>query len=1156
MEALRCSEHGTVCFLKTGVRDGPNKGKSFYVCPANSCSLVLAADIPVSHCLLHEDCVVALQGLLLPPGKEEYRLFFQCVRSKAAGKQWCGSIPWQEPGSKEHPVTHKCESASEPLHYPSNQQRNPFKVLDKNQEPSLWKQFTKGEGEKKMADKNQKEKGDVFLDQKKEWKAESNCWMKKDLSSGLEIKKKQAAGQEKHGVEKEFQCEAKESKGTHRRDLSGVESKQGHGDELRKPSGSLQEKSNVESHHVQKTSEPLREKEPKPLPGITHGQNPTIKPQTGGHLNKEHSKSREPREAKAGGDPSTQSNQHSEPRDVPAPQGPSAQCAPAAVARPLGEGPEAGSSHGDRGQGTAVSPKSPLLFDLTLDSQNENRLSFPGQSVQRNTSVASGVSKKVEPSDPAAQRVYLTTQLKQKKSTLKSVNLQALPDKGQKLLKQIRELEEALGALALSPEPDANEKSDTQVPQQRNLTKTAADLPRLVPPPPLQDQGLQPLGSQGLKAVCPLAAGGSSWCYGGPPKPDGPHAVWKIISKAIDELHQSLESRPAETALAEDPPGLKVPLLLHQKQALAWLLWRESQKPHGGILADDMGLGKTLTMIALILTQKNREKNKEEDKNMALTWLSKDDSSEFTSHGTLIICPASLIHHWKNEVMKRVGSNTLRVCLYHGPNREQRAKVLSTYDIVITTYNLLTKEIPTQKQEGVIPGANPSAEKEIAKTPLLRIVWARIILDEAHCVRNPRVQTSTAVCKLEAHARWAVTGTPIQNTLLDMYSLLKFLRCSPFDDIRLWKSQVDNGSKKGGERLSILTKSLLLRRTKDQLDPTGKPLVMLPQRKFQVHRLKLSEEEENVYGVLLARSRSALQSYLKAGHESGGNQSGRSPDNPFSKVAREFGSGGPGASAAADSQRSGTPHVLLTQLLRLRQCCCHLSLLTSALDPAELKSEGLVLSLEEQLSALTLSELCDAEPSPIISLNGECFKAEIFENTRASSKISSLLVELEAIRGNGGSQKSVIVSQWTSMLHVVALHLKRHGLTYATIDGSVSPKQRMDLVEAFNSSRGPQVMLISLSAGGVGLNLIGGNHLFLLDMHWNPSLEDQACDRIYRVGQQKDVVVHKFICEGTVEEKILHLQEKKKTLAKQVLSGSGKSVKKLTLADLKVLFGI
>lgn len=151
----------------------------------------------------------------------------------------------------------------------------------------------------------------------------------------------------------------------------------------------------------------------------------------------------------------------------------------------------------------------------------------------------------------------------------------------------------------------------------------------------------------------------------------------------------------------------------------------------------------------------------------------------------------------------------------------------------------------------------------------------------------------------------------------------------------------------------------------------------------------------------------------------------------------------------------------MTRLLRLRQCCCHLSLLKSALDPAELKSEGLALSLEEQLSAMTLSEVCDMEPSPIISLNGEGFKAELFDNTRASSKISSLLVELEAIRGNSGSQKSVIVSQWTSMLQIVAWHLKKRGLTYATINGSVRPKQRMDLVEAFNSSRSPQVMLIS-----------------------------------------------------------------------------------------------
>lgn len=273
-------------------------------------------------------------------------------------------------------------------------------------------------------------------------------------------------------------------------------------------------------------------------------------------------------------------------------------------------------------------------------------------------------------------------------------------------------------------------------------------------------------------------------------------------------------------------------------------------------------------------------------------------------------------------------------------------------------------------------------------------------------------------------------------------------------------------------------------------------------------------------------------------------------------VAQEFGPAEPGRSAVACSKRPSTVHIL-SQLLRLRQCCCHLSLLKSALDPEEMKSEGLsLLSLEEQLGALTLTELQNAEPSSTVSLNGQCFQVELFEDMRESTKISNLLAELEAIRRNPGSQKSVIVSQWTSMLKVVASHLKRHRMTFATIDGSVNPKQRMDLVEAFNHSGGPQVMLISLLAGGVGLNLIGGNHLFLLDMHWNPSLEDQACDRIYRVGQKRDVVIHKFVCEGTVEEKILQLQEKKKDLAKQVLSGSGESVTKLTLADLKILFGI
>ncbi|XP_038957991.1 transcription termination factor 2 isoform X1 [Rattus norvegicus] len=1069
-------------------------------------------------------------------------LFFRCARTKAEGKRWCGDVPWQDPNPKGHSVTCKPQLASESLPHPPSQPRNPFRVLNKNQKTLEWKQFVEGEGEIKTADKKLRENREQLLDQKKEQKPKSKCRMEKDPSSDLVVTRQSGGDGEEQEEKTKFRPKTKETE--------EMTSKQGHGEVLQGTS-KVPQISESESQEIPNKPEALSEKETHLLLQSIPGQNPESKVQKEGHLIREQLKNGD----KTGADAhSAQASQTG--LSQGSLQGPSKTWRPTPKAR-VAPGVCSGSVH----HATSSSddseddgrPGSPLLFDLTIDSQKKGSLQHSDQSVQRQTAAASGVSKKGESSDLAAQRANLTTQLKQKKGTLAAVNIQALPDKGEKLLKQIQALEDALNALALSPEQGTRENCSSQEPEQSKVTETAAAGPlHLVPPQPLPRPHIQPAASLGLKASRQETPEGASQCSGGHTNEHRLYNVWKITSEAIDELHRSLESCPGKTAVAEDPAGLKVPLLLHQKQALAWLLWRESQKPQGGILADDMGLGKTLTMIALILTKKNQQKSKEKDRSLPVMWLSKNDSSVFTSTGTLIVCPASLIHHWKNEIEKRVNSNKLRIYLYHGPNRIQHAKVLSTYDIVITTYSLLAKEIPTAKHEGEVPGAKLSVEGISA--PLLQVVWARIILDEAHNVKNPRVQTSIAVCKLQAQARWAVTGTPIQNNLLDMYSLMKFLRCSPFDEFSLWKSQVDNGSMKGGERLSILTKSLLLRRTKDQLDSTGKPLVPLPARSCQLHRLKLSEDERAVYDVFLARSRSALQSYLKR-QEGRGSHPGRSPENPFSRVAQEFGSGVPQCSTAADSRRPSTVHVL-SQLLRLRQCCCHLSLLKSVLDPKELESEGLVLSLEEQLSALTLSKVDVSEPSPTVSLNGTCFKVELFDDIRRSTKVSSLLAELEAIQKGPGSQKSVIVSQWTSMLQVVALHLRKNRLTYATIDGSVNPKQRMDLVEAFNHSQGPQVMLISLLAGGVGLNLTGGNHLFLLDMHWNPSLEDQACDRIYRVGQEKDVVMHRFVCEGTVEEKILQLQEKKKDLAKQVLSGSGGPVTKLTLADLKILFGI
>ncbi|NWX61941.1 TTF2 factor, partial [Promerops cafer] len=1161
---------GSLCFLKTGVRDGPNKGKSFYVCgtqgPA-ACDFVLPAPVPASHCLIHEGCMVELQVLVQQPDRDEYQLFYRCLKSKLNGKKWCGSIPWQDPKATEVSKPLESQPRTVPFFNPTSQ-RNPFKVLDKNCAPSSWKQMKQRNREESKAEGVKAENESVLVSHKDK-KSTSDSSIETVPLEELKNKKSSTGSksdpelQETTVSESEL-CLLETRKG--KNTLSEEEKHGGSGRESKKPD--------------------CVDKDPgarsKLSPLSLGKQSSSTKPPEEEQLGEKSLKSCRDKETREQDCPG-QKNGEIEPvskEDAPSPAGaqsalqyaalkggaetelPRAQLGPG-LPQPPGE---ASGSDSDEVQ---------LVCSSSGKSKPEKSVEIPsgksGKNVQGTSSLRAAASHRIEgPKDPKVLHNYLVVQLKQKKSTLATVNVQLLPDKGERLLKQVQDLEAALSALNIST-ADTSEKGRDST--SSSCCEESLSNPvgrpggtKLIAPLLLQDPTAKAsAGSHSQpSAAAALGSSGQSFgtsvgvqnLYGGRMTEDRIRAVHSATFEAINHLHKSLESCPTEETAAEDPSGLKVSLLQHQKQALAWLLWRESQRPCGGILADDMGLGKTLTMIALILAQKQLKTEKR--KETLEIWLSKNDFTVIPSHGTLIICPASLIHHWKKEIERRVAFGKLRVYLYHGPNRDKHAEVLAGYDVVVTTYSLLSKEVPTSKEEGEVPAQDHDVGSGSSPcSPLLRVAWARIILDEAHNIKNPRVQTSIAVCKLRATARWAVTGTPIQNNLLDMYSLLRFLRCSPFDEYKVWKYQVDNNTRKGGERLSLLTRSLLLQRTKDQLDSAGKPLVSLPQRSTQLHQLKLTAEEQSVYNVLFARSRSTLQSYLKRQEQK---NEGREYDggNPFEKVAQEFGVSQKEflAGSQSASQVSSTVHVL-SMLLRLRQCCCHLSLLKVALDQVNLNSEGLALSIEEQLGALTLSELQTPDSKSTVYLNGTAFPTDIFDITRESTKIAQLLVELKTIQSHSEPQKSVVVSQWTSMLKVVAVHLQRLGLKYATVDGSVNPKQRMDVVEEFNNNpKGPQVMLVSLLAGGVGLNLTGGNHLFLLDMHWNPALEDQACDRIYRVGQQKDVVIHRFVCEGTVEEKILQLQKRKKGLAQQVLSGKGETSTKLTLADLKILFGI
>lgn len=1144
--------------LKTGVKEGPNKGKSFYICcerQVDPCNFSQIASIPPSHCLNHEDSVVELQALVHSQQQEQcYRLYYRCVEGKKAGQRWCGHVPWTAPEKeKRSPLT---DVQLQPSCLPPV--RNPFKAQSKGDKDSDWKKIqdggnVEGAGQRKAlkdGDKNGHQKiADYETDQKqyseskgveddREKCSPSDSYKGKHLPTGMKIKKR-TSGEERESPLSDLKEKTAEAKGNN---TTKGERQDGEQDQSHASSA----KSRLTDNSPHQPTDAAQASD------MCAGRKP---------LSKEKSGATAPSRSSSNGTDATkkscdktaqlQPDQTKDYQDKPRSEKKSHHTT---LTNTFGEW---SGSDDDDVQFVSVQPgpkKTPPV------SQVQKPLtSFPG---------FQGASQlKGQQEDPQALHNHLTAQLKQKKATLSVVNVSALPDKGERLKSQVKDLEDALGSLSLSTgcqqESQSNDDGVAAKPLptlslSNPFSRQGGTLFLPAPPVPLQFQASgNSLGLDLSQGYTPMYGANpeNHEFYGGRMTENRLLAVKQATSEAINHLHGSLESCPDTDTEAPDPKGIKVSLLAHQRRALAWLLWRETQKPCGGILADDMGLGKTLTMIALVLAQKKKSKKDEEEKKVE-GWISKSDSSLVASKGTLIICPASLVHHWTREIERHIKINKLTVCLYHGPNRQRNAKVLAEHDVVVTTYSLVSKEVPVQKEDAEKP--TKDADKVSSGSgPLLRVAWARLILDEAHNIKNPKVQTSMAVCQLRAKARWAVTGTPIQNNLLDMYSLLKFLRCSPFDEYKLWKAQVDNGSKRGGERLNILTKNLLLRRTKDQTDSAGKPLVPLPARMAKVHRLKLSDDEQSVYDVVFARSRSTLQNYLKR-HEGGDLKTGSS-SNPFDKVAQEFGiSQSDPVASSQQPQASSTGVHILSLLLRLRQCCCHLSLLKKTLDQSELQGDGITLSLEEQLNALSLS----SEPSgpnlkDTVSLNGSHFPSHLFENTHKSSKISAVLTELQEIREKGDNQKSVIVSQWTSMLSIVAVHLREMGLRFATIDGTVNPKRRMDLVEDFNTDpKGPQVMLVSLCAGGVGLNLIGGNHLFLMDMHWNPALEDQACDRIYRVGQHRDVTIHRFVCEGSVEDKISTLQEKKKELAKSVLSGTGASFTKLSLADLRVIFGV
>lgn len=565
--------------------------------------------------------------------------------------------------------------------------------------------------------------------------------------------------------------------------------------------------------------------------------------------------------------------------------------------------------------------------------------------------------------------------------------------------------------------------------------------------------------------------------------------VFAASEDSVKKIQHTLVTYPDDTREESDPENLRTCLMTHQRKGLAFLMWREEQDPSGGILADDMGLGKTLTIISLILKQKENDNY----------YFNKKGNE---CKGTLIVCLASIIHQWDEEIKKHCEYDALKVLLYHGPKREREIHELKKQDVVLTTYNILMSE--------------KRKESDTVESPIFKLKWERIVLDEAHTIKNHASQTAQAIFSLKSFRKWAVTGTPIHNAFKDIYSLVKFLQFSPFDDYKKFKKLTDDFSESSNKRKNLLIKSIVLRRTKEQVDEEGKPLVMMKNKLFSVSEIELSESERRIYDKMNEKVLSKFDQYLQK-----------------SSNKKSFN--------------------LLVLLLRLQQCCNHVSLLGKEAD-----DDDPSLDISKTLLSLAIDDTESDSGSSESSLDVTVSDVdELSDKTVKSSKIIKLFEDLQKIsEESDGKDKSVIVSQWVSMLEIVAHHLNTDNIKYHMIAGNTKAEDRQKYAEDFNTKSGVKIMLLSLKAGGVGLNLVGANHLFLLDLHWNPALEMQACDRIHRVGQQKDVVIHKYICKSTIEERIKILQDDKRNIASSALHGTKQDIKGMTLDDFKMLFNV
>ncbi|WVW86615.1 hypothetical protein I302_108668 [Kwoniella bestiolae CBS 10118] len=623
---------------------------------------------------------------------------------------------------------------------------------------------------------------------------------------------------------------------------------------------------------------------------------------------------------------------------------------------------------------------------------------------------------------------------------------------------------------------------------------------------------------------------------------------------------------PVKPVTMEAHKSLKLTLLPFQKESLYWMKKQEEGPWKGGMLADEMGMGKTIQTIALLLSEPRRKPS-------------------------LVVAPVVALMQWKHEIETHAEGFT--VCLWHGQQRMKAAE-LKKYDVVLSSYGTLEAAFRRQ-QRGFKRGNNFIKEK----SPMHEFEWYRVILDEAHNIKERSTNAAKAAFALHATYKWCLSGTPLQNRVGELYSLVRFLGADPFSHyfckkcdckslhwqfkdkrtcdqcghtpmahVCFWNTEILTpiaryGIEEGGpghtafKKLKILLDRMMLRRTKlERADDLG-----LPPRTIVVRRDFFSPAEKELYMSLFTTAKRQFSTYVGQGTVLNnysnifslitrmrqmachpdlvlrGKTSALVTDAPEGTVCRLCND------TAEDAIMSQCHHVFdrecIRQYLEVKQARGH-------------KPECPVCHIE--ISIDLEAEALDLEDNNKKARQGILSRLDL-QNWRSSSKLEALVEELEKLRNKDCTIKSLVFSQFVSFLDLIAFRLQRAGFNICRLEGGMTPQQRDATIQHFMNNTHVTVFLISLKAGGVALNLTEASMVFMMDSWWNPSVEYQAMDRIHRLGQKRPVKVVKLVIEDSIEDQIVQLQHKKLAMTEAALNKDpDAALGKLTVEDLGFLF--